>query len=150
MKFDKLSLDLFEAQNECTLSWITCDSSPAATIVSYLLHDDTLWMTALASSARVRAIDRDKRVSVVVSGMGTTVGEARCLAMRGDCFVHDDQANRDWFFPALGKRVLPNSETGAAMMAASMNNSANLILQFVPKKLFPYDAQKMMRMADRA
>ncbi len=148
--FDKLSERLFEAQNECCFSWITQDGSPASTIVNYLWEADSLWMTAQAGCVRVKALSRDNRASLVVSGTGCAVGEARCVAMRGICVIHRDSTTRDWFFPLFAKRVLPSSQTGVEMMDASMNNAANLVLEFMPKKVTPYDAQQMMRMAGKA
>lgn len=150
INYDELSRSLLQGQNECSLSWITRDGSPASTIVSYLFKDNALWMTALAGSARVGAISRDNRVSVVITGKGADLGEARCVAMRGNCHIHRDAQTRNWFFPEFAGHVLPDSETGAAMMANAMNTADNLVLQFVPEKIIPYDAQKMMRAANSA
>jgi len=47
---DKLALELLDAQNECTLSWVTRDGSPAATVVSFVYSDGCIWMTALADT----------------------------------------------------------------------------------------------------
>ncbi|MCB1615491.1 MAG: pyridoxamine 5'-phosphate oxidase family protein, partial [Pseudomonadales bacterium] len=97
--------ELLTQQNECTLSWVKRDGGPASTIVSFIYHDEKLWMTALAGSARVRAIRRDPRVSVVVSGKGTPLGHSRCVSLQGHCEIRDDQATRDLFFPLFAKAV---------------------------------------------
>ncbi len=145
---DALTEKLFKHQNECTLSWITQDGSPASTVVSYLYHDGEIWMTALAGTPRVKAITRDPRVSVVVSGKGSKVGDTRCLSMRGRCQLLADQDTRDWFFPLFSRRVLHKSRVGASMMAKSMNNSSNLLLRFTPEKFIPYDARRAMQAAN--
>lgn len=145
---DKLALELLDAQNECTLCWVTRDGSPAATVVSFVYADDCIWMTALADAPRVRAISRHPQVAVVVSGSGSRMGDTRCVSLRGRCDILTDKATRDWFFPRFGKRVLSKSRVGAKMMAASMNNDNNVVMRFTPQKAKSYDAQKAMRMAN--
>lgn len=146
--FDKLATQLLTAQNECTLSWVTQDGSPAATVVSFFYEQNSIWMTAITDSPRVRAIRRDPRVAVVVSGTGSKVGHTRCVSMRGNCEVLDDKKIKDWFFPKFSKAVLHKSRIGAKMMAGSMNNADNIVIKFTPEKVKSYDAQKMMNMAN--
>lgn len=146
-QLDKISTRLLSEQNECVLSWITQDGSPASTVVSFVCYDNRLWLTALAGSARVRAIGRDARVSIVISGKGSKVGHTRCLSLRGVCTVHSSEDIRDVFFPRFAEAVLPKSKMGAKMMSSSMNNASNLVLEFQAEKVIPYDAQKMMQLA---
>ncbi|NRB37191.1 MAG: pyridoxamine 5'-phosphate oxidase family protein [Pseudomonadales bacterium] len=146
--FDEISEKILAAQNECTLSWITQDGSPAATVVSFLYAEDCIWMTALAGSARIRAISRDGRVAVTISGKGSKAGDTRCVSMRGSCEILADAKTRDWFFPLFSRRVLHKSRVGASMMAKSMNTADNLVLKFHSEKVIPYDAQRMMKMAN--
>ncbi len=144
--FDNFALTLFKAQNECTLSWVTQDGGPAATVVSYIYADGCIWMTAMTHQARVKAITKNAKVAVVVSGKGCKVGDTRCVSMRGQCEVLTSRDIRDWFFPLFSKKVL-NNRLGAKLMAKSMNNENNLVLKFTPEKVIPYDAQNMMKMA---
>lgn len=146
--FDPMSLKILDAQNECTLCWVTRDGSPAATVVSFLFADGCIWMTAEAGCARDIAISRDSRVAIVVSGKGSKAGDTRCVSMRGRCEILRDADSRDWFFPRFAKRVLHKSRIGARMMASSMNNHSNLVLKFTPDKVIPFDAQTMMKMAN--
>lgn len=146
--FDALAHKIFAAQNECTLSWITKDGSPAATVVSFFFDENSLWMTAQAGSARDIAISRDGRVAVVVSGKGSKAGDTRCVSMRGYCEILRDDATRSWFFPKFAKKVLYKSLIGAKMMSSSMNNASNVVLKFTPTKVISYDAQKMMKLAN--
>jgi general stress protein 26 len=146
--FDDFCLKLFKAQNECTLSWVSRDGAPAATVVSFIYKDDAIWMTALTHSSRVKAIARDGRVAVVVSGSGSKIGHTRCVSMRGHAEIIHDSDVKDWFFPAFSKAVLRKSWSGAKMMAGSMNNASNAVIKFTPEKIIPYDAQKMMKLAN--
>jgi hypothetical protein len=85
---------------------------------------------------------------VVVSGKGSKAGDTRCVSMRGHCEIFGDQVTRDEFFPRFSKKVLHKSRIGAGLMSKSMNNRSNLVLKFSPFKVIPYDAQKMMKMAN--
>lgn len=146
---DELVRRLLTEQNECTLSWLTREGRPASTIVSFVLLDEMIAMTALEHAARVKAIRRNPNVAVVVSGSGSPVGHSRCVSIQGECEVRNDQATRDRFFPLFSAAVLPNSRKGAAMMATGMNTPENLVLLVQPRKLIPYDAQAGLDRANR-
>ncbi len=140
---------LLQQQNECTLCWTRADGSPAATIVSFLWADQSLWMTALAGCGRVRALERDARAAIAVTGKGTSLGMSRCVSMQGRCVVRREPEIRDWFFPAFAAAVLPGSRKGAAMMAGMLSGPENLVLQFAPERYIPHDSHEMMVMADQ-
>jgi nitroimidazol reductase NimA-like FMN-containing flavoprotein (pyridoxamine 5'-phosphate oxidase superfamily) len=140
---------LLVEQNECTLGWLARDGRPVASVVSFVWLDGRIAMTALEDSPRVRAIRRDPRVSVTVSGLGSPVGQARCVSIQGRCEIRDDAATRDRFFPAFSRAVLPDSERGALAMASAMNTPENLVLMVEAEKWIPYDAQARMEMAGR-
>lgn len=136
--------ELFIRQNECSLSWVTKDARPAATVVSFVYHQEKIWMTALAGSYRVNAIRNNPHVAVVISGKGCSVGHSRCVSLQGRCEILSDQATRDVFFPRFAKAVLPDSPKGAQMMAQMMNSPENLVLCMSIDKTIPYDAQQML------
>ncbi|HQQ62904.1 MAG TPA: pyridoxamine 5'-phosphate oxidase family protein [Pseudomonadales bacterium] len=140
---------LLQQQNECTLSWVKSDNSPAATIVSFVWAEQSLWMTALVDSPRVRALLRRPRAVVTVSGKGTMLGESRCVSIQGRCVVRHEQEIRDWFFPAFAAAVLPASPKGQLMMTGAMQSPENLVLQFWPDRYIPFDNHALMRAANR-
>ncbi len=146
---DNLVEQLLLQQNECSLCWLKSDGAPAATIVSFVWAEQSVWMTALAGSARVQALLRDPRSTVVITGKGSPVGASRCVSMQGQVIVCTEQTIRDWFFPVFAKAVLPDSRKGAAMMASMMSGPENLVLQFVPEKVIPWDSHDSMAMANR-
>ena len=140
---------LLEEQNECVLSWIKQDGTPASSVVSFVVLEERIAMTALAGAPRVRAIRRNPNVAVVVSGAGSPVGHGRCVSIQGACEIRGDQATRDRFFPAFSRAVLPGSVRGAEMMAEGMNTPENLVLLVTPRKWIPYDAQERLQAANR-
>lgn len=115
--------------------------------MSFVALDDKIWLTALVSSPRVKALSHNPNAVVVISGKGCEVGHSRCVSLQGTCEVASDPSARDRFFPAFASAVLPDSEKGAAMMSKSMNTPENLVLVFTPTKIIPYDSQQML---DRA
>lgn len=143
-----LAEQLLRQQNECSLCWVKADGSPAATIVSFVWHEGSLWMTAVAGSARIRALQRNPRAAVVVTGKGTSLGASRCVSLQGEVGVRAEQAVRDWFFPAFAGAVLPDSQKGAAMMASMMAGPENLVLEFMPARTIPWDSRDSMAMAN--
>lgn len=147
-QLDNISQRLLNEQNECVLSWITQDGSPASTVVSFVYYDNAVWMTATAGSARIKALSRDPRASLVINGSGSEIGHTRCLSLRGRCQLHLDKSVRDVFFPRFSKKVLAGSKIGAGLMSKGMNNNSNYVVEFIPHKAIPYDAQKMMKLAD--
>ena len=146
---DELVRRLLTEQNECTLSWLMRDGRPASTVVSFVLLDGMIAMTALETSSRVRAIRRNPNVAIVVSGSGSPVGHSRCVSIQGECEVRSDPATRDRFFPLFGRAVLPGSEKGAERMAKAMNTPENLVLLVTPRRQIPYDAQARLEQANR-
>ena len=139
---------LLQQQNECTLCWTRADGSPAATIVSCLWAEQAVWMTAVAGSGRVKALARDGRAAVVLTGKGTALGESRCVSMPGQVVIRREAEIRDWFFPSFANAVLPGSPKGALMMAGMMHAPENLVLQFLPARYLPWDSHEMMAMAN--
>ncbi len=139
---------LLQQQNECTLCWTRADGSAAATIVSFLWAEQSVWMTALAGSGRVLALGKDPRATVVVSGKGTALGVSRCVSIVGRVVFRSEAELREWFFPSFAGAVLPGSHKGAAMMAGLMSGPENLVMQFVPERYIPYDSHDMMERAN--
>lgn len=146
---DDLVQRLLNEQSECTLSWLTRAGGPASTVVSFVLLDGLIAMTALEHSPRVSAIRRNPNVAIVVSGHGSPVGHSRCVSVQGQCEIRNDPETRDRFFPLFSNAVLPGSRKGAEMMAKGMNTPENLVLLVKPRKLIPYDAQASLDQANR-
>jgi nitroimidazol reductase NimA-like FMN-containing flavoprotein (pyridoxamine 5'-phosphate oxidase superfamily) len=140
---------LLQQQNECVISWVKSDNTPAATIVSFLWAKQSVWMTALKDSPRVRALKRNPRAAIVVSGKGTKMGASRCVSIQGRCVVRHEPDVRDWFFPAFASVVLPGSDRGRRMMTDLICGPENLVLQFLPERYIPYDSHDQMEAANR-
>ena len=84
-------------QNECTFMWHTRDSWPIGMIMSYVWRDGRFWLTATSQRKRVPALRRDDRVAIAVTSVGTKLGPAKGLTVKGRCAIRDDRETKDWW-----------------------------------------------------
>ncbi len=99
----KRERELLEKQVECVFMWANKAGHPIGVVMNYIYHEGRIWLTATSQRARIRAIRRDPRVSVTVSSMGTDMGAGKTVTYKGTVIIHQDQATKDWFYPALGE-----------------------------------------------
>ncbi len=136
--------ELIDAQNECTLVWVTADGSPMAVIMSYLHHDGRFWMTATSQRKRIAAMRRDSRVAVVVSSTGTSMRRGKTVTYKGAAVLHDDATTKAWFYPALAQRLM--GRWGQALVdefAQMLDSPRRVVIEVVPGLRVGYDGDKM-------
>jgi len=144
---------LLSEQNECTFIWGPKDHWAVGVMMSYVWRDGCFWVTATTQRKRVSAIRRDPRVSIVVSGKGTIVGEARTATAKGRAILHDDDETKKWFYPALAERALqayPAMEQLREKFTEMLDSERRVVIQVVPEKWITYDASKLMADSVRA
>lgn len=138
---------LLTEQNECCFIWGPKDHWAVGVMMSYVWRDGSFWLTATTQRKRIAAIRRDPRVSVVVSGKGTSVGEARTVTAKGRVVLHEDDATKEWFYPALSERVLqayPAMDQLREMFTQMLDSERRVVIEVVPEKWITYDASKLM------
>ena len=131
-------------QNECTFMWHTRDSWPIGMIMSYVWRDGRFWLTATSQRKRVPALRRDDRVAIAVTSVGTKLGPAKGLTVKGRCAIRDDRETKDWFFPALAAAILPGMEDAQKAFVKMLDSPNRVIFEVKPEKEFSFDATKMM------
>ncbi|WAC56591.1 pyridoxamine 5'-phosphate oxidase family protein [Gordonia sp. SL306] len=99
--------ELLAAQTECTFCFLDADGGPAAVVLSFAVEDGTFWITSVAGRVQVRGVERDPRVSLVVSGTGTTAQGRQMLAVKGTAIVHRDIAGLADKLDLLAARLAP-------------------------------------------
>jgi hypothetical protein len=99
--------ELLARQIECTFIWSNSEGHPLGVIMNYVFRDGRFWLTASGQRARVPAVRRDPRVSIVVSSRGSGITTSKSLTYKGRCAVHEDEATKAWFYPALAAAVRP-------------------------------------------
>ena len=75
---------ILERADLCTFNWNTRDGWPMGATVAFQWIDEQFWFSMDKSEARVRAIRRDPRASIVLRGPGTS------LTVKGRCAFSDD------------------------------------------------------------
>ena len=135
---------LLTEQNECVFCWGTRDHWPIGMIMSFIWRDGRFWLTAAKQRARIAALKRDNRVSLAISSVGTSLGPAKTVTVKGRCNLLDDQATKDWFYPALAAAIVPGSEKGQKAFQSMLDSPNRVIFEVVPEKWFSFDSIKMM------
>ena len=138
---------LMEAARECVLMWATRDGWPVGVVHAYVWKDNRVWLTFAAHRHRAEAIRRNPRVSVAVSGIASTAADCPrgSATMKGRAIFHDDQATKDWFYPALSAKVRPDSKEAQQQFFSILDSPLRVILEIIPEKWITYDQEKAGR-----
>lgn len=141
---------LMNHSGECVLMWATKDGWPVGVTHTFLWHDEKIWLTFASHRHRAEAIRRDSRVSVNVSSAGYSPGAPRGLPRgaitfkgRGEFF--DDDETKQWFYPALSKKLSPSDDGAATFFTNFLDSPLRTILAITPEKKIMYNS----RNADR-
>jgi general stress protein 26 len=100
--------ELLAAQTECTFVFVGEEGWPSGVVMSFIVVDGTFWLTAVEGRAHVKALDRDPRVSVVVSSAGSGLPGRRMLSVLGTATVHRDDRTLQWFLDEFTSRLQPS------------------------------------------
>ncbi len=106
---DEREQELLRKQIECNFIWTNKAGHGLGVIMNYVARNGSIWVTATSQRARVKALRRDPRASVVISSMGTDMGPGKTITYMGRVIIHDDQATKDWFYPAMAGIISPVS-----------------------------------------
>jgi len=137
---------LMSNSNECVVMWSTKDGWPVGVIHSFVWHDDKIWVTFAAHRHRAAAIRRDNRVSICVSSAGypphaTAASLPRgAITFKGRAQIFDDEATKNWFYPALSKKLNPTNAAGEEFFNNLLDSPLRIILCVKPEKKIMYNA----------
>lgn len=104
--------ELLSTQTECSVIFLKEDGWPVGVVMSFIHVDGKFWLTAVEGRAHVRALDRDKRCSIVVSSAGSGLPGRRMYSIRGEAVVHRDPETIDWFLHEFTHRLQPEGPDG--------------------------------------
>jgi hypothetical protein len=144
---------LLTTQNECTFIWSTRDGWPVGVMMSFVWKDGKVWLTSSIQRKRVKAVRRDPRVSVVVSGAGTPIGAGKTVTLKGRCEIHDvadDPTLSEWFYPALARAIFPDNEVRQHRFIALLDSPGRVIFEMTPVASITHDVAKLARSASRS
>jgi len=134
---------LLLAHNECTFVWSNKEGWPVGVIMSYVWRRGSFWLTASSQRARVAAVRRDPRVSVVVTSTGSPMPRNKTVTWKGRCTLHDSRDVKDWFYPELANALNPDHPRRAAQFQSFLDSPRRVIFEVVPEQRIGYDGAKM-------
>jgi hypothetical protein len=113
--------------------------------MNYVARDGSIWLTATRQRARIKALKRDPRASVVISSMGTDMGPGKQLTYKGRVILHEDQKTKDWFYPAMAEIISPYPAPTAEAAMAYLDTPLRLIIELVPEKVIRFDGDRIAK-----
>ena len=136
---------LHAAQTECTFMWTTKEGDPVGVIMNYLERDGSFWLTCTRRRKRVAAVEARPRVAMAVSSRGTNIGVSQAVTYKGDAIVHDDDATKAWFYPALAARVRPESRERQEAFVHHLDTPGRVVIELRPTARIGFDAENMFK-----
>ena len=136
---------LHDAQTECTFMWTTKEGDPVGVIMNYLLRDGRFWLTCTRRRKRVAAVEARPRVAIAVSSRGTDIGVSQAVTYKGDAIVHEDDATKAWFYPALAARVRPETAERQAAFVHHLDTPGRVVIEIKPTARIGFDAENMFK-----
>jgi len=134
---------LLLAHNECTFIWSNKDGWPVGVIMSYVWRKGAFWLTASGQRARVAAVRRDPRVSIVVTSTGSPMPRNKTVTWKGTCTVFDDEETKRWFYPELAGALHGDDRERRDDFVAFLDSPRRVILRVEPSQRIGYDGAKM-------
>lgn len=135
--------ELLGSQNECSFVWSTKDGWPVGVIMSFVWRDGCVWLTSSRQRKRIAAVQRDDRVSIIVSGIGTPMGAGKTVTFKGRCRVREDDETKAWFYPALAEAIFPGNERRQGNFTRFLDSPGRVILQVSPVAIISHDIDKL-------
>ena len=136
---------LMDHAAEAVLMWSTKDGWPVGVTHAFFWRDGKIWIMFAAHRHRTIAIQRDNRVSVNVSSQSYPPNVPRglvagAITFKGTAEFHDDQATKDWFYPALAKKVSPENADFEKFFNELLDTPLRTIISVTPVKKIMYNA----------
>jgi general stress protein 26 len=136
--------------NECVLMWATKDGWPVGVTHAYVWRDGKMWITFAAHRHRAAAIRRDDRVSVCISSASYPPGASPdlprgAITLKGRAQMYEDAATRGWFYPALSKKLNPNSAASEQFFKGILETPTRVVLAVTPVKAIMYNSKLASR-----
>lgn len=135
--------ELLTTQNECSFVWSTKDGWPVGVIMSFVWRDGRIWLTSSKQRKRIAAVQRDDRVSVIISGLGTPMGSGKTVTLKGHVRLHDDAETKRWFYPALAAAIFPGNERRQLSFSRFLDSPGRVILEVAPVGTISHDIDKL-------
>lgn len=137
--------ELLKKQVECNFIWTNKAGHGVGVIMNYIAKDGRIWLTATSQRPRIKALKRDPRATVVISSMGTDMGAGKQLTYMGKVILHEDQATKDWFYPAMGEIISPYPAPTVEAAVEHLDSPLRVIIELVPEKVIRFDGDAIAK-----
>ncbi len=131
--------ELLEKQIECNFIWTNKEGHGMGVIMNYVARDGSIWLTATRQRPRIKALQRDPRASVVISSMGTDMGPGKQITYKGRVVLHEDQATKDWFYPAMAEIISPYPAPTPEAALQHLDTPLRVIIELIPEMTLAFD-----------
>ena len=135
--------ELVDKQIECNFVWTNKAGHGLGVIMNYLSRDGSIWLTATRQRARIKALQRDPRATVVISSMGTDMGPGKQITYKGRVVLHEDQATKDWFYPAMADLISPYPAPTPEAAIAYLDTPLRVVIELIPEMSLLFDGDKI-------
>jgi len=139
----ELESKLVDALGECVFMWVNSKNEPFGVVMAYLPKDGKIWLTAAEARKRIPALRRNPRAAICINSTGSKLGGGKTVTYKGNCFIHDDRATKDWFYPEFARRVRPDNAAAAEAFRQFLDSPHRVIMEFVPDYTLSFDATLM-------
>jgi hypothetical protein len=137
--------ELIDKQVECTFIWSNKSGQGVGVIMNYVFRDGAFWLTATRQRARIKALQRDPRASIVISSCGTDMGAGKTLTYIGSVTLHEDRATKDWFYPAMGAVISPYPSPTVEDAITYLDTPLRVVLEFRPDRAIKFDGDRIAK-----
>jgi hypothetical protein len=141
--------ELLLKQNELTFIWTNKAGHGMGVTMSYIWRKGRIWCTATEQRARMKALARDPRCSVVISSAGTDIDVSQSITYKGHAILHKDQQTKDWFYPDFARHANSPAPTPEAF-EAFLDTPLRIIIEVVPEKTITFNGGVMRDMTSEA
>ena len=141
--------ELLLKQNELTFIWTNKQGHGMGVTMSYIWRRGRIWCTATEQRARMKALARDPRCSVVISSAGTDIDVSQSITFKGHAVLHKDQETKDWFYPDFARHANSPAPTPEAF-EAFLDTPLRIIIEVVPEKTISFNGGVMRDMTSEA
>jgi hypothetical protein len=133
--------ELISAQSECTFVFTNEDGWASGVVMSYIEIEGSFWVTAVEGRAHVRGIEKDPRVSMVISNAGTGLAGRRMVSLRGTAIIHRDADTKAMFLDRFAGRHQPGNPGDFVRL---LDSPRRVVIQFHPTAVaVSHDSTKM-------
>jgi hypothetical protein len=134
--------ELFAQQSECTFIFARPGGWPSGVVMSYVYHEDCLWIASVIDRPQVSNLSVDPRVTVVISNAGTDTPGRQMIAVRGVAVIHEPGTETfDRMLHAIGTRLQPDDPMAFVRL---LNTPKRRVLQVVPAGISSsHDSRRM-------